>query len=280
MTPGQRQQHYQGTRPMLFRHQPPSDADPSPVHSHRNGGSNGKAALANGDSPVRINMPRTDYNDRKGAWPGDQLDDEDDYYGGPNGTGEPMRPSAARRSRYPKEPLKTLAAAVYMGLCMISTAVALALVHEVRPVTAPLPDQILDRVLYQKWALEGSERLIQFQSVAAGAVVLFHRHRFIVLRRVMLVVGTLYWYRAVTMWVTALPSSDPEYECAPKLNGTITAGIVAERAFNILAGFGLSINGRHVYCGDFIFSGHTMSLIMGNLIVCECEFLPPSGGLP
>ena len=32
---------------------------------------------------------------------------------------------------------------------------------------------------------------------------------------------------------------------------------------------GLSINGKHVYCGDYIYSGHTMTIIMACLIIKE-----------
>jgi hypothetical protein len=27
-----------------------------------------------------------------------------------------------------------------------------------------------------------------------------------------------------------------------------------------------------VYCGDYIYSGHTMTLIMGYLVIKECKF--------
>jgi len=84
-------------------------------------------------------------------------------------------------------------------------------------------------------------------------------------------VGVLYLYRAISMWVTALPTADVNYECAPKLNNSLTLAIVANRTFRILIGGGLSINGQHVFCGDYIYSGHTMSIIMGHLIVRECE---------
>ena len=43
------------------------------------------------------------------------------------------------------------------------------------------------------------------------------------------------------------------------------------RVVKIMSGFGLSINGQHVYCGDFIFSGHTMILILSYLIISECK---------
>jgi len=95
-----------------------------------------------------------------------------------------------------------------------------------------------------------------------------------VLRRFLLTVGVLYLYRAITMWVTALPAADVNYECAPKLNGSLTLGIVLDRAYRILSGGGLSVNGRHVFCGDYIYSGHTMSIVLGHLIVRECKAGP------
>ena len=42
---------------------------------------------------------------------------------------------------------------------------------------------------------------------------------------------------------------------------------VLNRAFSILSGFGLSMNGKHVYCGDYIYSGHTMTIILAHLLI-------------
>ena len=44
----------------------------------------------------------------------------------------------------------------------------------------------------------------------------------VVLRRVCLVLGLLYYYRGITMFITVLPKPDTSYVCAPKLNHTIT----------------------------------------------------------
>ena len=35
---------------------------------------------------------------------------------------------------------------------------------------------------------------------------------------------------------------------------------------------GLSINGQHVFCGDYIYSGHTVILTIVYLTIQECEF--------
>ncbi len=216
-------------------------------------------------------------------------------------------PLSSATERYPRELLKTLLAFVFLIFSWVTTGISLALVHENRPETPPLPDQVrkvslvlfslyflidlyvlinhplaqvLDHVIYQQWALFASEYLIQFQTFTAVTVMLFHRHRWIVGRRSALLIGVLYLYRAFTMWVTVLPKADAAYPCAPKAGQNLTAGEVAERAFKILTGMGLSINGQHVFCGDYIYSGHTVMIIMGYLIVKECEWMSAQEVLP
>ena len=87
-----------------------------------------------------------------------------------------------------------------------------------------------------------------------------------------MIIGLLYGYRAITMIVTVLPSANPEYHCDTQLNHTISSSEVLHRVIKIMSGFGLSINGNHVYCGDFIFSGHTMILILCYLIIVDCKY--------
>lgn len=47
--------------------------------------------------------------------------------------------------------------------------------------------------------------------------------------------------------------------------------IIMKRVFQLISGMGLSINGKHTYCGDYIYSGHTIILVMSYLIINECE---------
>ena len=96
------------------------------------------------------------------------------------------------------------------------------------------------------------------------------------LRRLFLILGLLYGYRAVTMFVTVLPKADPNYQCDPKLSDSgqfLTVPIVLMRAIKIMSGFGLSMNGQHVYCGDFIYSGHTMTFVLAYLVMLECKYI-------
>jgi len=173
---------------------------------------------------------------------------------------------------YPREVKKFLAGVVFMLLNFIATTVALSITHERIPRYDPLPDIILDFFRYQPWALTASEVLLSLQCATGFLICVFHKHRFIVLRRLFLILGLLYGYRAVTMFVTVLPKADPNYQCDPKLSDSgqfLTVPIVLMRAIKIMSGFGLSMNGQHVYCGDFIYSGHTMTFVLAYLVMLE-----------
>ena len=43
-------------------------------------------------------------------------------------------------------------------------------------------------------------------------------------------------YRAVTMWVTALPKADKNYECAEKFDGPLTMAELFKRVVKIVTG--------------------------------------------
>eukprot|EP00088_Acartia_fossae_P062543 TRINITY_DN7559_c0_g1_i1.p1 TRINITY_DN7559_c0_g1~~TRINITY_DN7559_c0_g1_i1.p1 ORF type:complete len:362 (+),score=31.95 TRINITY_DN7559_c0_g1_i1:150-1235(+) len=184
-----------------------------------------------------------------------------DDRGGGNVTGQ---------THFPKEKWKTLAAILFVLIGFLSTTISLCITHELRPATAdPLPDLVLDHIPYYRVALDISEVMIMVTTLSCAIIVLCHKYRWILVRRICLIVGLLYMYRAVTMIVTNLPSADARYQCDPQLNTTLTGIQVVQRVFKIMSGFGLSINGQHVYCGDFIFSGHTMILTLCYLIICE-----------
>ena len=171
----------------------------------------------------------------------------------------------------PDEWLKTFVCLLFMGVGFIATTFSIALTHERVPDYDPLPDVILDHVQYREWGLHVSEVLIVVNMVLAVVVVVLHKHRTTVLRRIFVILGLLYMYRSVTMSITVLPKSDRLYPCAPKLNHTITFSELMSRVLTIAAGGGLSLNGTQKYCGDFIFSGHTMVLMMAFFVIRECK---------
>lgn len=81
--------------------------------------------------------------------------------------------------------------------------------------------------------------------------------------------GLLYMMRSITMYVTVVPIASKTYYCSPKANNTSPL-LVTKRVLQLISGFGLSINGKHTYCGDYIYSGHTVVLVLSYLIIKEC----------
>ncbi|CAB3372446.1 Hypothetical predicted protein [Cloeon dipterum] len=182
-------------------------------------------------------------------------------------------PAIRDKSAFPPEKLKTLYAFLLMSCSMVATTVTLAMVHERVPdrnEVGPLPDVVLDHVKENQfgWGLYSSEILIMCSTTATFLVVFFHKHRFIVGRRVFLILCLLYLMRCVTMSVTVLPMANKTYYCSPKANSTSFL-LIAGRALHLLSGFGLSINGQHVYCGDYLYSGHTVILVLCYLVIQE-----------
>merc|ERR1719150_1023586 len=170
-----------------------------------------------------------------------------------------------KAGRIPGEPLKTLLSAIFLGTGFLATTASLAFTHERVPETEPLPDLFLDNIQYQNWGLDVSEILLMLNTFTAVFVILMHSHRTIILRRIWLVLGLLYYYRALTMCVTVLPKADQTYTCMPKTpRNETTAMMYVQRVLTIISGGGLSINGKHVFCGDYIFSGHTMTLTLAH----------------
>lgn len=169
---------------------------------------------------------------------------------------------------------RIIAAFVMMAINMMLVTVSLSVVHERVPdrtIYKPLPDIVLDNVASVDWVLDISEVLIMVQVNACILLVLFHKHKFIVMRRLFLMMSILYFMRSITMFVTVLPVSSETYYCSPKSPNGYSVLLIAQRAFQLMSGFGLSINGKHTYCGDYIYSGHTVMLVLGYLTIVECE---------
>ena len=182
-----------------------------------------------------------------------------------------MPPPIREEPRYPQERWKTLIAGVILFFTFILTLTSLAFVHEREPdrnVTGPLPDIFLDNVPAFDWGLDVSEYMIMVSVTSSMVALVLHKHRFIVLRRVFLITSLLYLYRAITMFVTVLPVSSKTYYCSPKSNDTSPYEIL-KRVVILFSGMGLSINGKHTYCGDYMYSGHTVILVVSYLFISE-----------
>lgn len=174
----------------------------------------------------------------------------------------------------PPEILKTLFAFVIMIFNLFITLLSLSVVHDLVPdrnLCGPLPDTFLSHIEEIEWALSMSEYIILVSASSTTIILIFHRYKWIIFRRVFLMMSLLYLYRGVTMFITVVPIASVKYYCSPKAP-TLTAKILFYRIFYLMSGVGLSINGKHTFCGDYIYSGHTVILVFSYL--CISEYVP------
>ncbi|XP_062334234.1 phosphatidylcholine:ceramide cholinephosphotransferase 2 [Osmerus eperlanus] len=170
----------------------------------------------------------------------------------------------------PMEWWKTGLAFLYAVFNLVLTTVVITVVHERVPAkesSPPLPDKFFDYVDRVKWAFTVTEVNGMVLVGIWGVQLLFHRYRAIAGRRFLFLIGTLYLYRCVTMYITTLPVPGMHMTCAPKLHGDSQAKM--QRVLQLISGGGLSITGSHLMCGDFLYSGHTVMLTLTYLFIKE-----------
>ncbi|KAF5904250.1 phosphatidylcholine:ceramide cholinephosphotransferase 1-like, partial [Clarias magur] len=182
----------------------------------------------------------------------------------------PLPSEVYERTAFPTEWHKTCVAFGYALCCFLLTSVMISVVNERVPskeVSPPLPDKFFDLFDRRQWAFSMCE-INGMVLVSLWIVQWIHlKHRSIVGRRFFFIVGTLYLYRCVTMYVTTLPVPGMHFKCAPKLSGAWWS--MGWRILKIMTGGGLSITGSHAMCGDFLYSGHTVMLTLTYLFIKE-----------
>ena len=72
-------------------------------------------------------------------------------------------------------------------------------------------------------------------------VVLFHKHRFIIMRRFFSLCGTIFLLRCITMLITSLSVPGTHLECTPRPYGDIWNKI--QSAYSIWSGGGMTLQG-------------------------------------
>jgi len=149
------------------------------------------------------------------------------------------------------------------------TAVIMTVVHDRVPDMnkyPPLPDIILDNVPHIPWAFEMTEITGMTLLTIWLVVILFHKHRFIIARRFFAIAGTIFLLRCFTMLITSLSVPGVHLDCKPRPYGTWANRL--HNAYIIWSGAGLSLQGVRT-CGDYMFSGHTVSLTLLNFFITE-----------
>ncbi|XP_033870655.1 phosphatidylcholine:ceramide cholinephosphotransferase 2-like isoform X1 [Acipenser ruthenus] len=174
------------------------------------------------------------------------------------------------KKRLPLEWWKTVIAFVYALFNLVLTTVMITVVHERVPskeISPPLPDKFFDYVGRVEWAFSISEINGMILVGLWCCQWLFLRYKSIAARRFFFIMGTLYLYRCMTIYVTTLPVPSMHIKCAPKLHGDFQAKL--QRILRMISGGGLSITGSHILCGDFLYSGHTVMLTLTYLFIKE-----------
>ncbi|KAG1956286.1 phosphatidylcholine:ceramide cholinephosphotransferase [Pimephales promelas] len=127
-------------------------------------------------------------------------------------------------NRLPSEWWKTFIALFYAILNLVLTTVMITVVHERVPPkenSPPLPDKFFDYIDRVQWAFTVTEVNGMVLVSVWSIQLLFHRYKAIVGRRYFFLLGTLYMYRCITMYVTTLPVPGMHMVCAPKVNADL-----------------------------------------------------------
>jgi len=142
-----------------------------------------------------------------------------------------------------------------------------------RTLHPPLPDFGLDHLTKQRWLNDVADVIVIVCILSSICLVILHRHRWILCRRVFIIMSILYCMRSVTMYVTVLPLANDHVYCSPKINTTASFGqtvlIVTTEVIKLITAGGLPITGKKTMCGDYIFSGHTIIYLMAYCLIVE-----------
>ncbi|KAJ3610262.1 hypothetical protein NHX12_022356 [Muraenolepis orangiensis] len=164
---------------------------------------------------------------------------------------------------------KTVLASVYVMFVFGFTSFVMVIVHERVPdmrTYPPLPDIFLDSVPRIPWAFAMAEACGMILCYIILLILLLHKHRSILFRRLCSLMGTVFLLRCFTMFVTSLSVPGLHLKCASKMYGDTWGKM--QRALAIWSGFGMTLTGVHT-CGNYMFSGHTVVLTMLNFFVTE-----------
>uniref|UniRef100_A0A3P9IWR6 Sphingomyelin synthase-related protein 1 n=1 Tax=Oryzias latipes TaxID=8090 RepID=A0A3P9IWR6_ORYLA len=171
--------------------------------------------------------------------------------------------------RLDPEVWKTVISSIYVFLVFGFTSFVMVIVHERVPdmrTYPPLPDIFLDSVPRIPWAFAMAEACGLILCYMFLLILLLHKHRSILFRRLCSLMGTVFLLRCCTMFATSLSVPGQHLKCASQTYGDTWGKI--QRALAIWSGFGMTLTGVQT-CGDYMFSGHTVVITMLNFFVTE-----------
>lgn len=166
---------------------------------------------------------------------------------------------------------KLIFAIAYLSTSSFITALSMTIAHARLPdrdTFPPLPDVLLDNIPLIPRAFEVCEWIAAIWCTFFFIMLVFHRHRVIIFRRICVVAGTLFLLRSVTMFATSMSVPGEHLECKELQIDSTDVEQILQHAWFITKGLGMSINGVRT-CGDYMFSGHTLILTIVNYAMLE-----------
>lgn len=179
---------------------------------------------------------------------------------------------------YPSELEKTALCFVLMSVILVLNIISTAIIHDRTPNEKmkhpPLRDISFDASSSinegdTSMILTISEILLVISSGIVFGLITLHRHKSIIFRRFFFLIFLLFSARLLTMNATMLPiSSERLYHCEPKHHAA-NVGLIMSRFLEISYGWGLSSTSELKYCGNYVYSGHTVVLVLNSLMIDE-----------
>lgn len=176
---------------------------------------------------------------------------------------------------YPKERYKTVLAVGLFLLCGFINGAVTALITDLVP-RQPLPDFIFQYVPEQRWAWPVADWIACTIGFLTITFSVLHEHRWIVVRRIFFIIAQLYVLRSICMGVTwvAIPGEFHSMRCVELTDPKQYWNVAGKRILKFMLTLGvLPIEtGGRLLCGDLIFSGHSLVMVLSWITVCT--YLP------
>ncbi|CAD5219867.1 unnamed protein product [Bursaphelenchus xylophilus] len=174
------------------------------------------------------------------------------------------------RSEVPWEPLKLLTVLFFAILSATANWAALSYIHDFVDLS-PLPDVISYWIPQQSWTAFYGDWAAGICGFCLLILIILHQHRFVIFRRFLYIASWLYAMRAITILATRLPPpfEDGVVKCRMQIQNATHRHLELywHRFVEQAATFGLQDTNKPILCGDLLFSGHTIIMVLSALMV-------------
>ncbi|GMR43518.1 hypothetical protein PMAYCL1PPCAC_13713, partial [Pristionchus mayeri] len=161
---------------------------------------------------------------------------------------------------------KVLFIVSFFWLSALSNWAVLAYTHDFAG-WEPMPDIVFKFVPEIQIAHKMGDYFVTSSLICLVLLIVFHKHRLIVFRRMVFIIATLYFMRTVTLLGTYLPPSysDNARRCREQ-HANFSLERLGVRMFEQAIRFGMQDETGKL-CGDMLFSGHTLVMMVCMLTV-------------